>query len=62
MKIIIKKGGFSIMLNVDEFQAKYKTKEEKILALKNMSNEEIQCLIDTSTNILGKMFYKKHMK
>ena len=50
------------MMNVEEFQEKYKTKEEKMLALKNMSNEEIQHLIDTSTNIFGKMFYKKYMK
>lgn len=50
------------MINVDEFQEKYKTKAEKDEALKNMSNEEIENLIKTSTNIYGKMFYKKYIK
>lgn len=51
-----------IMINVDEFQEKYKTKKEKEEALKSMSNEEIENLIKTSTNIYGKMFYKSFLK
>lgn len=50
------------MLNVDEFQEKYKTKEQKENALKKMSNEEINNLIKTSTNIYGKNFYKSFLK
>lgn len=50
------------MLNVDQFQEKYKTAKEKEEALKNMSNKEIQHLIDTSTNTYGKIFYKKFIK
>ncbi len=50
------------MLNVEEFQEKYKTKEEKIDALKKMTNEEINNLIKTSTNIYGKIFYKSYLK
>lgn len=50
------------MYNVDEFQEKYKTKQEKIEALKKMSNKEIQHLIDTSSNTYGKIFYKSFLK
>lgn len=45
-----------------EFQEKYKTKEEKEEALKQMSDEEIQKLIDASTNPQGKIFYSKFLK
>lgn len=51
-----------IMINVDEFQKKYKTKAEKDEALKNMSNEEIENLIKTSTNLYGKIYYKSFLK
>lgn len=51
-----------IMINVDEFQKKYPSKKEKIEALKKMSNEEINNLIKTSTNVYGKIFYKSFLK
>ena len=47
---------------IEEFQEKYPTKEEKEKALEKMSNEEIQKLINASTNIYGKIFYKQFLK
>ena len=45
-----------------EFGDMYPTKEEKIEALKRMSDEEIDELIRTQSNIYGKIFYKKYKK
>ena len=45
-----------------KFQEKYKTKEEKVKALTNMSNDEIYFLIECMDNIYGKMFYSKFLK
>ena len=45
--------------NINSFTEK---EWEEMMKVGNMSNEEIQHLIDTSTNIFGKMFYKKYMK
>ena len=39
------------------FQEEYPTKEEKENALKQMTNEEINELIEASTNIYAKTFY-----
>lgn len=49
-------------MTIPEFQKKCKTKKEKEEVLKKMTNEEIQSLIDTSTSIYGKIFYKKFLK
>lgn len=47
---------------IEEFQEKYPTKEDKIKALESMTNEEIQELIDNSTNVQGKIFYSQYLK
>lgn len=47
---------------VKEFSSKYPTKEEKIEALKKMSDEEIDALIADCPNIYGKIFYKQFKK
>ena len=47
---------------IEEFQMKYPTKDDKISALSNMSNEEIDKLIQASTNVYGKIFYSKFKK
>ena len=47
---------------LDEFQKKYPTKDAKENALKNMSDTEINKLINESTNIYGKIFYSKFLK
>lgn len=49
-------------MTVDEFQKKYPTKEQKVNALKQMPNKEIDKLISSSTNIQAKIFYKKFKK
>ena len=45
------------MGRIEDFQKKYPTKEEKEEALKAMSNEQIDELINESTNIQAKVFY-----
>ena len=40
-----------------EFQSKYPTKEEKEEALKKMTDEEIDELINSTTNIQARVFY-----
>ena len=50
------------MINVYEFQEKYSSKKEKIEALKKMNNDEINYLVETSTNIYGRIFYKSFLK
>ena len=47
---------------IKEFQERYKTREEKEEALKRMSNEEIDKLIEASSNIQAKIFYSKFKK
>ena len=47
--------------DVQEFQKKYKTKEEKIKALKGLSNEEIRHLAKTCGSQSGAIFYMKHL-
>lgn len=47
---------------IDEFQEMYKTREEKEEALKRMSNEGIDRLIEASSNLYGKIFYSKFKK
>ena len=47
---------------VEEFQKKYPTKEAKVNALKQMTNEQIDALIADSTNVQAKVFYKKYKK
>ena len=48
--------------HVEEFQRDYPTKEEKVEALKNMDDEQIQVFIDTVGIIQGKIFYSKFLK
>lgn len=47
---------------IDEFQELYKTRREKEDVLSRMSNEGIDRLIETSSNIYGKIFYSKFKK
>ena len=47
---------------VKEFSARYPTKEEKVEALKKMSDEEIDALIADCPNVYGKIFYSKFKK
>lgn len=47
---------------IEEFQKKYPTREAKEEALKKMSDEEIDKLINASTNVYGKIFYSKFKK
>ena len=50
------------MEKILEFQKKYPTKEEKIKALKSMSNKEIDELIADCPNVQGKIWYKSFKK
>lgn len=50
------------MSKIEEFQEKYPTKVEKEGALKAMNNEQIDELIDESTNIQAKVFYASFKK
>lgn len=45
-----------------DFQKRYKTSEEKIEALKNMPDNDINFLIYCMDNIHGKIFYSKYLK
>lgn len=47
---------------IEEFQAKYPTRSEKENALRNMSNEQIDELINASGNIQAKIFYASFKK
>lgn len=47
---------------IEEFQERYKTREEKEEALKEMSNEEIDKLIEAMQNIYGKIYLSKFKK
>ena len=46
----------------DEFHEKYPTREEKEEALRHMSDEQIDELIDGMQNIYGKIFYSRFKK
>ena len=45
-----------------DFQKRYKTSKEKIEALKNMPDNDINFLIYCMDNIHGKIFYSKYLK
>ena len=47
---------------VKKFNKEHPTVEEKIKALKDMSDEEIDALIADCPNIYGKVFYKQFKK
>ena len=47
---------------IEKFQDKYPTKEAKEAALRKMTNEEINELIEASSNIHGKIFYASFKK
>jgi len=47
---------------IDDFQKTYPTKTAKEKALKNMTNEEINKLIDANPNIQAKIFYASFKK
>ncbi|MCR5628149.1 hypothetical protein [Eubacterium sp.] len=47
---------------IEEFQKKYITKEAKEKALNNMTNEQIDELINVSSNIQAKIFYSSFKK
>ena len=47
---------------IKEFQERYKTRKEKEEALKKMSNEEIDKLIEAMQNIYGKIYLSKFKK
>jgi len=46
-------------MNAKEFGEKYPSREEKEEALKQMTDEEIDELIESQDNIYGKIFYSK---
>ena len=48
--------------DLDDFQQKYPTKEAKVTALKTMSNEEIDELIDLCQTVQGKLWYQRFKK
>lgn len=56
------KGEIKMSDLITEFQEKYETREQKEQALKNMSNEEIDRLIEASSNVYAKIFYSKFKK
>ena len=47
---------------IERFQDKYPTKKDKETALRKMTNEEINELIEASSNIHGKIFYASFKK
>ena len=47
---------------IKKFQRDNKTSEEKVEALKQMENKDIEFLIYCSDNIYAKMFYSKFLK
>ena len=47
---------------VKEFQKAYPTRADKEAALRSMSNEEIDKLIDSCSNIQAKIFYASFKK
>ena len=47
---------------IKKFQKLYPTSEDKINALNEMSNSDIDFLIYCMDNIHGKIFYSKHKK
>ena len=47
---------------IEDFQKRYPTKAEKESALRKMSNEDIDKLIDANPNVYAKVFYKKFKK
>lgn len=47
---------------IKKFQKTYPTSEDKINALKSMSNSDINFLIYCMGNIHGKIFYAKYLK
>lgn len=46
----------------DEFHEKYPTREEKEEALRNMTDEQIDEMIEAMPNIYGKIFYSRFKK
>ncbi len=44
---------------IDVFQKAYPTREAKVQALRSMTDEEIEQLIQASTNVQAKIFYKR---
>ena len=55
------KHGKKEFMNVMEFQAAYPSKDDKIKALVEMSDEQIEFLIETCNNIYGKIFYSSYL-
>lgn len=47
---------------IDTFQEKYPTRAEKEKALNNMTDEQIDELINASSNIQAKIFYSSFKK
>ena len=47
---------------IEEFQERYKTREEREEALKRMSNEEIDKLIECPSSIQCKIYLSKFKK
>ena len=47
---------------IEDFQQQYPTKAEKEEALRNMTNEQIDELIEASSNIQAKIFYASFKK
>lgn len=56
------KGEIKMNDLIKDFQEKYETREEKEQALSKMSNEEIDQLIEASSNIYAKIIYSKFKK
>ncbi|MBQ3391541.1 MAG: hypothetical protein IJL39_02315 [Clostridia bacterium] len=47
---------------IEAFQEKYPTREEKEAALRNMTDEQIDEMIEAMPNIYGKIFYSRFKK
>ena len=47
---------------IEQFQKDYPTKADKVKALTDMTNEQIDELIQASTNVQGKIFYASFKK
>ena len=47
---------------IEAFQENYPTREEKEAALRNMTDEQIDEMIEAMPNIYGKIFYSRFKK
>lgn len=53
------KQGITEEMNIIEFQEKYPTKEAREEAIKHMTDEEIDDIIRSTSNIYAKIYYSR---